>query len=263
MGFKPVEKHMHCSILVKLGSSSQSLWVKTTNIWNNNLVNGCFIVAVLGGAYPRNSMDFLQCKEFSPGDIEINGSSRKFHGKSFHRPQFANEFPFHPVSMLTQWWLSVRKSKCLCIDACINTAPQKKGCRSVNIHLKFAHQTNSSISSACNKQANVLEKQSISWRRTSTFRNNHIVSHFLQEQLVELQTITNMHGVTQHLVHLGLRAIVLFIKWCSQGKGMMMHADELEGFGLQQLFIMVVHGCSTNIPPRWTNWITDCPPFWG
>ena len=154
-GFKPVKKHMHCSILVKLGSSSQSLWVKTTNIWNNNLVNGCFVVAVLGGAYPRNSMDFPQCKEFSPGDIEINGSSRKFHGKLFHRPQFANEFPFHPVSMLTQWWLSVRKSKCLCTDACINTAPQKKGCRSVNIHLKFAHQTNSSIG----KQANVLENK--------------------------------------------------------------------------------------------------------
>ena len=86
----------------------------------------------------------------------------------------------------------------------VSTRPhQKICCRSVNIHLKFAHQTNSSISSACNKQANVLEKQSISWRRTSTYRNNHIVSHFLQEQLVELQTTTNMHGVTQHLVHLG------------------------------------------------------------
>ena len=151
MGFKPVEKHMHCSILVKLGSSSQSLWVKTTNIWNNNLVND--IVAVLGGAYPRNSMDFLQCKEFSPGDIEINGSSRKFHGKSFHRPQFANEFPFHPVSMLTQWWLSVRKSKCLCIDACINTAPQKKVvAQSIyiwNLHIK---QTVASVALATNKR---------------------------------------------------------------------------------------------------------------
>ena len=59
-------KNIHCSILVKLGSSSQSLWIKATNIWNYNQVNGCFVVAVLGGAHPRNSMDFPQCKEFSP-----------------------------------------------------------------------------------------------------------------------------------------------------------------------------------------------------
>lgn len=130
-----------------------------------------------------------------------------------------------------------------------------------NLHMK---QTVASVALATNNRTpNARKKQSISWRRTSTYRNNHTVSHFLQEQLVELQTTTNMHGVTQHLVHLGRGDFFVSIKWCFEGKGMMMHAYELEGFGLQQLFIMVVHGCSTNIPPRWTNWITDCPPFWG
>ena len=82
-----VEKHIHCSILVKLCSSSQSLWVKTTNIWKHNLVNCCFVVAVLGGAYPRIFFwTSHNVRNSHPGDIEINDSSRKFHGKSFHSP---------------------------------------------------------------------------------------------------------------------------------------------------------------------------------
>ena len=149
---------------------------------------------------PRNSVDFPQCKEFSPGDIEINGSSRKFHSKSFHRPQFANAFQFNPVSMLTQWWLSVRKSKCLCIDACINAAPQKICYVAQSIYIWNLH-IKQTVAVTTNR--NVLEKQSISWKKNINLAYKNTVSHFLQEQLVERQTITNMHGVTQHLIHLG------------------------------------------------------------